>query len=396
MQVRCIARRLRYVASPLMGLCFAVACSTASDVERSSTRIADSAGVAIANGPAVDTPLPWTLTERRRIGGADSGAQSFTRVTRSNVSTDGRSVIVVLDRDNNNRIHLFDSTGALLRSMGRRGGGPGETEESGDVLISASGVVSVYDYMKTAVVRYGATGTPLDLWRVSTTRGHPWSAQNSGDTMFVTVEATDSARQIRRLERWTPRDTVAYDSTVTPKPKMVMFKCIGLALAPLFSPELTWSVQGTKVALTTQSRYVVDVYDGQRLVRSLRRDILPVPAKPSDASRLYPEGMKVTFSGGDCVTPAAEFGEKVGVAATIPVVRGAVIAPDNSLWIERFSFDGETPSVDVFNAAGNYVGTLTGRALPLGFLGADHVLFPIKNPDDDTAVIGIFQIVRSR
>ena len=93
--------------------------------------------------------------------------------------------------------------------------------------------------------------------------------------------------------------------------------------------------------------------------------------------------------------PATEVGEKVGVAQFIPVIRRMLFAPDGFLWVERYTFTGETPAVDVFDAEGQYVGTASGRSLPLGFLGNDRVLFAIKNADDDTSVIGIFQISRA-
>lgn len=372
------------------------ACDRKSTSPVSLSTTTDSAGVRIVQGPATDVALPWRLVEVARIGGADSGAQSFTRVSRFNVATDDREMIAVLDRDSDNRIHVFDANGVVQRSMGGRGGGPGEMEFPSGLSIDASGRVAVFDGSKSALVRWGADGAPLPERRVSTARGQPWGAPRLiGDTMWVLLAVNDSLNAIKRLERWTPRDTVFVDSTVTPKPRMVMFKCVGLALPPLFSPELEWTLREAQVAITTQSRYVVDVRGGGRLQRSIRRDIVPVAARTTDASRLYPDGLKVQFGGGgDCTTPSVEVGEKVGVAATIPVVRAAAIAPDGSLWVERYTFDGETPAVDVFDREGAYLGTLAGRALPMGFLGADRVLFPIHNPDDDTTIIGVYRIER--
>jgi hypothetical protein len=356
----------------------------------------DSAGVRIVRGPATDVALPWRLVELGRIGGADSGAQSFTRVSRFNVVTDDREMIAVLDTDSDNRVHVFNATGVLQRSMGARGGGPGETQFPNGLALDTLGHVSVFEGSKNALVRWGPDGAPLPERRVTPARGQPWGAPRLvGDTLWVLTAFTDSLNAVTRLERWTPTDTIFVDSTVTPKPRMVMFKCVGLALPPLFSPELEWTLRGAEVAITTQSRYVVDVRAGRRLQRSIRRDIVPVAARTTDASRLYPDGLKVRFGGGgDCTTPSAEVGEKVGVAATIPVVRAAAIAPDGGLWVERYTFNGETPSVDVFDREGAYLGTLVGRPLPLGFLGGDRVLFPIRNPDDDTTIIGIYRIER--
>lgn len=378
-------------------LAFLFACSDArTPAVVSQTR--DSAGVTIIDGPLADSAPAWTLSEIRRLGGADSGAGAFTDASSAAVATDGSSRIAVLDTDNGNRVHLFDSAGSWLRTMGGRGAGPGETTYPDGLRFGDSGSVAVFDYAKMALVRYDSSGAPLRERPVSSPRGHAWGApQTVGDALWVLIEATDSVSQIRRLERWTPRDTVVVDSSVSIKPKMLRFKCIGLALPPLFGPELEWSAFATgDVVATRQSAYVVSVYRDGRLVRSVRRPIVPTPARPEDAARLYPDGLKVGFDGGECVTPASEIAQKAGMAATLPIVRRALIAPDGALWVERFTFKGETPSVDVFSATGQYEGTLTGRALPLGFLGKDRVLFLITNPDDDTSVIGLFRITRPR
>jgi 6-bladed beta-propeller len=373
-----------------------VACGGDASPSPARSSTTDSAGVQIVRGPAVDVPLPWRLTEQRRFGGADSGAQSFTRASRYTVATDGRALIAVLDGDNDNRISVFDARGTLLRAVGQRGGGPGETEFPNGLQVDTAGGITVFDESKSALVAWGPDGPPLPERQLLSPRGRSWgSPRLSGDTLYILITQSDSTREVKRLERWTSRDTIAIDSTVTPKPKMVMFKCVGLALPPLFSPELEWTLREGQVVLTKQARYVVEVHRAGRLVRSIRRDIVPVAARTTDASRLYPQGLKVQFgSGGACVTPSAEVGEKVGVAETLPVVRAVATAPDGSVWVERYTFDGETPAVDVFSADGQYVGTLTGRPLPLGFLGPDQVIFPITNADDGTTVIGVFQIAR--
>ena len=62
--------------------------------------------------------------------------------------------------------------------------------------------------------------------------------------------------------------------------------------------------------------------------------------------------------------------------------------------MHRYTFEGETPATDVFDAEGRYLGTVTGKGAPLGFLGKDLVLFPIDNADDGTSIVGIYRITR--
>lgn len=386
------------VATASLAAALTTACAPGNE-RPAHTDTTDSSGVAIVRGPAADDSLPWTFTEIRRLGGADSGAQAFDQASAYTVATDGVSRIAVLDQRNGNRLHLFDAAGTLLRTVGGKGGGPGEMEYPQGIELERSGRLSVVDAAKSALLRWDAQGTLLPEQRLDLGYGRAWGMlQLRGDTTYAAVDLIGETNAVRRLERWTPTDSLRIDSTVAPKPAMSKFRCVGLALPPLFTGELTFAVGDGQVAVTHQSAYVIDVHRNGARVRSVRRDVVPVKATAADAVKLYPEGLAVSFGGGSggCTTPATEVGEKVGVAPTLPVVRAMRFAPDGSLWVERYTFTGETPRTDVFDADGHYLGTVTGRSLPLGFLGPDTVLFAIPNEDDGTSVIGEFRITRKR
>ncbi|WP_310568939.1 6-bladed beta-propeller [Gemmatimonas sp.] len=391
-----LSRRVPMVFGLVLASVLAASCGDSARTA-SNTDTTDSSGVTIVRGSATDVPLRWTFAELGRIGGADTGVQSFDNVSPFSVATDGSSHVAVLDAAHSNQIHVFDSSGTWIRTVGRRGGGPGEMEYPEGIDVDRDGSVSVMDHAKQALLSWDPAGAVLPERKLITARGRPWgTVRRRGDTLYTAIDIVgDTTVQVRRLERWTSRDTLAIDSTLSPRPKMVMFKCVGLALPPLFSSEIAWTVDGDRLISTQQSAYVVDISRHGRRERSVRRDVAPMAAKTTDAAKLYPEGLKVRFGrDGECVTPSAEVGEKVGVAPTLPVIRAMVVAPDGTLWVERYTFADETPRTDVFDRDGHYLGTASGRSLPLGFLGPDVVLFPIKNDDDGTAVIGIYRIAR--
>jgi len=391
--MRCVLVPL-LLAAVTLTTALTAACAPANE-HRAIADTTDSAGVVIVRGPAVDDSLPWTFTEIRRLGGADTGAQAFDAATAYTVATDGVSRIAVLDSRNNNRVHLFDATGTLLRTVGGKGGGPGEMEYPQGIAVDRNGRLSAVDAAKSALLRWDAQGTPLPEQRLDLGYGRVWGmVQLHGDDIYAAVDLIGEAMAVRRLERWAPTDTQRIDSTVAPKPAMTRFRCVGLTLPPLFTGELTFAVADDQVAVTHQSAYVIDVYRNGARVRSVRRDVALVKASVADAVKLYPEGLMVSFGSETCTTPAAEVGEKVGVAPTLPLVRAMRVAPDGSLWVERYTFSGETPRTDVFDAEGHYLGTVSGRSLPLGFLGPDLVLFPVTDDVDGTSVIGVFRITR--
>lgn len=385
------------VAAAALGAAFSSACAP-DNQSRANADTTDSAGVAIVRGPATDDSLPWTFTEIKRIGGADTGAQAFDQASPFTVATDGQARIAVLDQRNGNKVHLFDAAGTLLRTVGGKGGGPGEMEFPLGISLDRGDRIGVIDAAKSALLRWDAQGAPLPEQRLELSYGRVWGmVQQRGDTTYATVDLNGDTNSVRRLERWTTSDTLRLDSTVAPKPKMTMFRCVGLALPPLFIGELTFAVGESQLAVTHQSAYVIDIHRNGSRVRSVRRDLVPVKATTADAVKLYPEGLVVGFGGGrKCVTPATEVGEKLGVAPTLPMVRSMRFAPDGSLWVSRYTFKGETPRTDVFDANGHYQGTINGHSLPLGFLGPDTVVFAIEDEDTGASVIGIFGIKRSR
>jgi len=371
------------------------ACQSDQSRRASSTSV-DSAGVTIVSNTAVDDTLPWRFDLIAEIGGADTGVQAFDAAGPYNVSTDGRESIAVFDRDNGNRVQVFDAQGRHIRTVGGRGGGPGEVEFADGVYMDSRGMLSTFDRAKSAIVRWAADGVVLPELRGFDARGRIWEkATVHGDTVYSVMNRADSAQGMYVMERWTSRDTVALDSIVFPRTPMVRFSCVGLAIPPLFEGRLTYAASDRGVAISKQSQYVVDVFRDGRRVRSVRRAITPVPPTLEDASRLYPEGLRVEFGGANaCVVPVPELVEKLGMAPTMPLLQSVTWGPDGSLWVQRYSLEGETPRTDVFDAEGAYLGTAHGRSLPLGFLGPDVVLFPVHNAEEGTSKIGVYRIRR--
>lgn len=367
----------------------ALACSAGGALPRDVT-VADSAGIQLVTSPATDRPLGWTLTEAFRLGGEDDGPESFTSAGPSTVGTDARGRIYVLDH-HAYRIQVFDRDGRHLRTQGGRGGGPGEFQMHGFLQVTPEGQTAVFDFPKRSLVRWDADGSVLPEFRFDGffPSSKIWMA---GDTMVYSLTRYEERVQSSLLRFVIGGDTTEVPGIETVTSGMVMFSCVGLNLPPLFTPQLVHASTGAMTVASTQSPYRVDVYEGTRLVRSVRREVAPEPATVRHVERLYPEGMRVSFGGGrDCVVEASELLEKQGTAPHLPMIRALTIGPDGEVWVQRYTFNDEPPRVDVFDARGGYLGTLEGRALPLGFLGDDTVLF--AEEDKDT---GITQVVAYR
>lgn len=377
---------LAALAAPLLA-----ACGNRDAGRVSSATVVDSAGVLIATSPSVDRSLPWTLTEAFRIGGADSGAASFSAVSAWTVSTDAAGRIFVLDRKQH-RVEVFDATGAHLRFLGRKGGGPGEMQDVYSLLVKPDGEVGVVDYEKGALVRWSSEGEVLPEHKFTDffPNGPLWL---SGDTLvFVHGEYKEGTRS-QALRIRTPTDTFTTPALVNATSGMVKFSCIGLNLPPMFSADLTWTGDTHRQAVTHQVPYRIDVYEGGVLARSFRRALAPITPDETHVARLHPDGgMKIQFPGGACTVPVSELIEKQGMATQLPMIESLRYDPSGRLWAQRYGFREEPRSLDVFSPDGEYLGTLADRALPLGFIGDDIVLFAESDPETDLPYIVAYRL----
>lgn len=388
-----MVRSARLSVPRLVFLLALVACEAPADVRKSSFVVTDSAGVAIVTGPAEDIPLAWTLTEAFRVGGADTGAGSFSLAYARAAATDAAGNIYVLD-SKQHRVEVFDATGAHVRFLGRKGGGPGEFQDAYDLLVTPNGEASVVDYAKRALVRWSPVGDVLPEFPLTDFFPNDplWL---SGDTLVYVHAEYNEGKRSKALRVRTATDTFTTPALMAATSGMIMFGCIGLNLPPMFTPEFTWAGDAYRQAVTHQVPYRIDIYQGGVFARSVRRALPPVTADASHVARLHPEGgMKIGFASGECTVPVNELIEKQGMASQLPMIESLRFDPAGRLWAQRFGFREEPRSVDVFAPDGDYLGTLAGRSLPLGFIGDDLVLFGEVDADTDLPYIVAYRVGR--
>ena len=357
----------------------------------------DSSGVRIVDAPVADAALPWTVTEIRRIGGADSGAASFTEASAWSVGTDRAGRIYVLDRLNV-RVAVFDSSGNVLRTMGRQGGGPGEFQFPGSLIVAPDGAASVFDFSKQALVTFAPGGSVVPQFSFQPYGFPAGQVKISGDTLVMVIPTGGGENEkfrVQNLRIVSPRESVTIARDSVPTPGMTMFKCVGMNIPPPFASDLAWGSNGQLVAVTSRVPYVINYFRGGHLVSSIRRGLAPVTATTEHVRKLYPEGMTVQFGGGGkCTIEAEDIIEKLGAGGDVPFIRALTFGPDGSTWVERYTFKDEPKKLDVFAADGRYLGTLTGHGLPMGFIGDDVVLFPVDDDDTGATLVGLYRIGR--
>lgn len=128
-----------------------------------------------AGALAAQQPAKWRLVEEWRVGGEVDGPHSFGDVRALAYLPDGR--IVVLDaRDQ--QVHYLDATGQPVRTVGRKGAGPGEFAGANGLVVTARGEVVVNDHSNNRLTVLAPNGdfvktVPiLNVWGF----GYTWDA----------------------------------------------------------------------------------------------------------------------------------------------------------------------------------------------------------------------------
>lgn len=334
--------------------------------------VTDSAGVEIVTYAGPDRPLPAELTEEFRLGGSETDPQqSFFNVFASAVGTDAESNIYVFDREGS-RVVVFDSRGRFLRSMGRSGEGPGEIGMGFALVVRTDGTAGVVDISKRGLVWFGPDGEPLPVQPMPPAYYGGMVAATRGAVILPVQHTTSDDEITDALVRVHGADTMTILVSPPNELKPVSFPSCGMSfsgMAPIFGPSLRWAANATHVGAAVSAAYDVDLYEGARLVRRIRRDREPLTATEELAVKELGDAMQVRTEGGIHRCEPYEVVRVRGFAPSIPAIARIALSPDGWLWVEHGGVRGDPKPIDLFTPTGEYAGTLPpGAPFPILFL----------------------------
>lgn len=373
-----------------------VAC--AADVSpRVAVERTDSAGVTIIANRGVDSPLPWTFTPTLTLGGEDEGPESFFSVGPSNIAVDREGNLYIMDAGNH-RVVVFDEAGNHLRTLGRQGGGPGEFQmwPSG-ITVARDGSINVYDIGKQGLVRFGPDGAPLQTRRIEGGMLRRYALLNDGIAVHIDQYSDELAYD--RIQAINDAgDTTTIVSVARPPLKPVDFGCVRISgMAQIFAPSLQWDAVDDQILVAPAAEYRIDRYDGPRHAVSIRRDLPPRPATRELAVRQVGEDFKVGLgAAGECKVPAARVVEEQGIADVLPAISRIRVAPNGTIWVQRYAVRGEIAPIDIISPDGEYIGTLPlGSPFPAAFLPEDRIA-AIEKDEFDLQRVVVYRIEQGR
>ncbi len=389
-----------------------VAASAAGLVTQFDTVAGDTIVARTAGAPS-EASIRRVVDELRIAPTADD-TSLFADVSEFDVARDGR--LYVFDRPGR-QLLIFDTTGALLRRVGRQGSGPGEFRSNNGMVVLADGRLALWDSNNARISFFSSDGDYQTSWTVpggfSTSNG--LRTDRSGALLWYRpVTAPREGEILGRFGLVRVRDGGAIgDSLVPPDLPVERITYVARqdggtsATSPTHSPQFLWGwhPDGFFVSVAS-SRYAVEVGRPGGPLRIVRdAPVIPIP----EAERAWDQeqithSMRSTQPGWVWRGPA--------IPTQKPPVHGLSLARDGRIWVRVAAPSQEIPEADRdpqiegrppvrrFRDAVEYEvferdGTFAGRVrLPLRatWMEADgnHVWFLDRDAD------GLVAVVRAR
>ncbi len=368
--------------------CALAACGAEAPVRADVVR-ADSAGVKLITSTGADTALAWRFDTVGVLTDSLGEPWLFTGLSPQMVLTDRAGRTYVLDREP--AIRRFGRMGQYERSIGRKGGAPGEMSFPTALLQQGDSLVA-YDADRRALVRWDSEFEPINdiqfrgaLEQMSSVRfrtGGAWVLRDTFDSLGTTISSlygdTLDTEPLLQVSRTSPR--------IMPMCSAPGGGTIRVQLPRFFSPEILWTATGARMLANAGPGYELQLFEGPRLIASVRRDLPMRVADESHLAVLYPEGIKIVGGSVSCTIELSAVMQSIGVAQYLPFVQGLALTKDGTMWVQR-SLRNEAPVLDVFGSDGAYAGTVRGFGLPLGLLPNGELLVPQEDEDSGGFVI---------
>ena len=422
------ARNLVRAAIPLVSILFAQLLTAQQTVSlpTSDTRIAGAARTAFAVGS--EEGEAW---------------QMLSNVMQT--AFDARGNLYILDAGNF-RVTVLDPRGRLVRTIGKKGGGPGELMSPTGLAIARDGAIVVADLGRSAFSVFEPDGTfrfnvpfaqNLGMPGLASPTGSPGVLGNPSGGITVLgalnlristgergaapppIAATIPVYTMQLLEK--NAGTRVLYQIPRPQPKVTESGAANARVTRMsvkeFTPGSLWTtLPDGRVVVQHGTDYGIRVLDAagkpQRILTRALKPRAPSRRDTEAARDLRAERMRSgsgmvrmsvqSGSGGTQTSLGAGRGsseqeiaqalKEMEFAEVVPVTQRLIATPKGRIWVQRTAAVwGEEGPIDVLDPAGRYIGTLAPQPFPNAF-SADGRAAYIERTEDGVEQVVVRQI----
>jgi hypothetical protein len=379
-----------------------------SEARPSLVSATDSAGVAVitSHSPAWGDSARWSLSPEPALRiGSEAGDPLYElyRVIGVRQLRDGRILVV---NAGTNELRFYGPDGSWIRSVGRRGEGPGEFRQMMYSQVGADSIF-VWDLALSRVSVFGDNGEyarsfltqpfsrltdRLEDGRLLLERMVSWSDDPKPGVQPVQVQY-----QLADADGALLSDLGEFERS------QHLVRIVGEGAASMGFPfarrSYTAALSDGFLHGTGEHFEIREYGTSGELRRIVRLDSVPEAVGPG-GMETYLTAAAAASENPDIRRILSDRLADVPLPSTRPTYSGIRVGPEGEIWLKQFSLvpgdvrSGEVPRWSVFDSSGAYLGTI---ALPAGFelhqVGKDFVLGVTRN-ELDVQVVELYSLDR--
>lgn len=318
----------------------------------------------------------WSLIEDLRIGGADSGPASFSKVHSVVESPNGNVFVLELQ---DQELRVFDNQGTFLHVAARRGAGPGELEYATGMALGPDAVV-VNDPSQGRYTLVDFNGRFLrHTLAASSGYGDVW--KGAVDSLGRIIHPDGRADTVGGVTCGAPAPTHVYR---TPQGFITSYTVLFTA-----DPQTVVTARGTVWCAPMSTYQLLQAPLGQPLRTVVSQQVPLVSVPPTLRDSLERRYRAFANKTGTLIDDGG-----YRIPTTYPALQQIDVDDNGRVWVRRNS--ETTPAlIDVFDATGMHIASVrVPRALGDRLFIARQHLYDIQLDGDDVPVVVRYRIDR--
>jgi hypothetical protein len=353
-------------------------------------------GVTYTHNP--ETPLHpekiVTFGEELAIGKFDE-SKEIPLYKPGSYMVDNAGKIYISD-DSDMAIKVFDQNGAFLKSIGRKGGGPGEFNRIGQMTSLPNGNILVMDYQSRRTSLFKPDGEFINSypWRTSISR-----ICLATDSSYTVNEYTfkEKAEELwAKTFDFSGKELVSFGQFTSPEVKSMTLGNIMIGMSVPQSPQSIFAGDQERQWLyhCLNNKYLIEVYDQKgKLFRKIDRPYEPLPFTSEDAKKFLSRFEARPDS------PAAKLAKQMELPKVKTVAERLLVDDQGNLWVETNEEKKEAEKTlkayDVFNKDGFYDARVWSEFRP-GFFAAGKMYRLAEDEETGARTVNRYRVVWSK
>jgi len=305
-------------------------------------------------------------------------------------SVDGLGNIYIQD-DSDMAIKVFDAQGKHLRTIGRKGSGPGEFGRIADLAVLPDGRLLVTDFETRRTSFFSPDGRFLSSFQWKKFFSQVYLATDSSYTVADMVVSEETRELWVKTIDFNGEEVVSFGKFSYPEFKMLRQGEMMFSTSVPWSPQSIFAGDRKRHWLyhCLNDKYLIEVYDSQgKLFRKIDRPYSPPPVTSADIEE-FEERFKDRPD-----SPFAKMAKEMQLPKIKTVTDRMIVDGDGNLWVrtneEKKEEEKTSTAIDIFDSEGVYVTRVWLDIFPAVFAGQKMYR---ASEDEET---GLRQIKRYR